>query len=226
MCREQPAVGVGVKQGPGPGLRIGVVADTHVGEFIDVLPPQVPRILAGCDLILHAGDLSCHEVIADLARIAPVVAIRGDHDLPGGPLLPATAVVTTGEWRIGLVHGRRRWSDALVVAAHAAAGRRIRWDAGRLKAMSRATGPVDAVVFGHWHEAVIAHVNGVLVFSPGAVCPWGSLEGGRAPRAGTAGVADRVVRRYRRQLGADAMRASVGILHVDPAGIRAQVIPL
>lgn len=207
-------------------MRIGVVADTHVGEFLDGLPPQVPHVLAGCDLILHAGDLSSDEVITDLQRIAPVVAVRGDHDLPGGAPLAARAVVTVGEWRIGLVHGKRRSSDSLVVAAHAIAGRRIPWDAGRLRAMARAAGPVDAVVFGHWHEAVIAHVNGVLVFSPGAVCPWGSLEGGREPRAGAAGVADRLVRRYRRQLGDTAMRPSVGILHVHPTGIRPEVIPL
>ena len=83
---------------------------------------------------------------------------------------------------------------------------------------------VDVVVFGHWHEAVITQVDGVLVMSPGAVCPWGSLHGGRVPGRGLAGIADRVVRRYRRQLGDQAMRPAVGILKVGDGPIRAEVV--
>ncbi len=198
---------------------IGVVADTHVGEFIDELPQWVLDALTGSDLILHAGDLSDGSVIRTLERIAPVVAVRGDHDLPSAPRLPRRAVVQVGGHRIGLIHGKRRSTDALVVAAHAAAGRRIGWDAGRLRAMARSFRDVDAVVFGHWHEAVITHVDGVLVMNPGAVCPWGSLEGGREPRPGAAGVADRAVRRYRMQLGDRAMTPSVGHLTTSPEGI-------
>ena len=92
--------------------------------------------------------------------------------------------------------------------------------------MARAAGPVDCVVYGHWHEPALDRVGGTLVFSPGAVCPWGSLEGGRRPAPGAQGIADRGVRRYRWQLGAAAMTPSVGILEVDEAGIRPRVVPL
>jgi uncharacterized protein len=207
----------------GRAATVGVVADTHVGEFLDVMPEAVRGALAGCDLILHAGDLSDGSVIPALERIAPVVAVRGDHDLPHTPVLPRRAVVSIAGRRIGLTHGARPATDALVVVAHAAAGRRLAFDAGRARAMARAFRDVDAVVFGHWHEPLITHVGGVLVFNPGAVCPWGSLEGGRPPRAGAAGIADRVVRRYRRQLPPGAMRPSIGLLHVGPGGIRAEV---
>ncbi len=203
---------------------VGVVADTHVGEAIDVLPQAVLDALDGSDLILHAGDLSDGSVIPVLEQIAPVVAVRGDHDLPDAPHLPFRAVVHVGDRRIGLVHGKRRSTDALVVTAHAAAGRRIAWDAGRARAMARAFRDVDAVVFGHWHEALITTVGGVLVVNPGAVCPWGTLEGGREPRPGVAGIADRLVRRYRRQLGEDAMRASVARLTVTKDGITAEIV--
>ena len=136
-------------------IRIGVLADTHVGEFLGVLPQVVLDALDGSDLILHAGDLSDGSVIRDLERIAPVVAVRGDHDLPSAPRLPRRAVIQVGRHRIGLIHGKRLGTDALVVVAHAAAGRRIGWDAGRVRAMARAFEGVDAVVFGHWHEALI-----------------------------------------------------------------------
>lgn len=205
---------------------IGVVADTHVGEFLDALPQAVLDALDGSDLILHAGDLSDGSVIRTLEQIAPVIAVRGDHDLPSAPRLPRRAVIQIGHHRIGLIHGKRRATDALVVAAHAAAGRRIPWDAGRVRAMAHSFQNVDAVVFGHWHEALVTHVDGVLVMNPGAVCPWGSLEGGREPRAGAAGVADRVVRRYRRQLGDDVMRPTVGRLDVTGDGLAGRIVPL
>lgn len=207
-------------------MRIGVVGDTHVGEFLERLPESVLGVLSGCELILHTGDLSDGSVIPALERIAPVVAVRGDHDLPSAPRLPSRVVVAVAGHRIGLTHGARPWSDVLVVVAHVLARRRIAFDAGRARAMARVFDDVDAVVFGHWHEAVIQDVDGVLVFSPGAVCPWGSLEGGHAPRPGAAGIADRVVRRYRTQLGEEAMRPSVGILHVDREGIRPEVVAI
>ncbi|MEO2058071.1 MAG: YfcE family phosphodiesterase [Thermoleophilia bacterium] len=205
-----------------------MIADTHVGEFLDQLPHAALHALAGSDLILHAGDLSDESVIPALERIAPVVAVHGDHDLPSAPDLPRRAVVQAGGLRIGLVHGRRTAADIAVITAHWAARRRLRFDMGRARSMARAFRghDVDVVVFGHWHEAVITHAGGVLVFSPGAVCPWGSLQGGRLPRPGPAGVADRVVRRYRQQLGDAAMRSSVGRLVTGPLGVHAEVVPL
>ena len=96
--------------------------------------------------------------------------------------------------------------DASVVTAAVAARRNLRYRAGIGRALARRFGPVDAIVHGHWHEPVAARAGGVLLYSPGAVCPWGSLEGGRAPRPGAKGVADRAVRRFRTQLGPEAMR--------------------
>jgi putative phosphoesterase len=191
------------------------------------MPEGVGRALAGCDLILHAGDLSVPAVIDDLAAIAPVVAVRGDHDRLSGLDLPERALVTVRGRRIGLVHGKRAFAlDSAVITAHVLAGRRLRWRARLAPAMARALGPVDCVVYGHWHEPAVDRVGATLVFSPGAVCPWGSLEGGRRPARGAQGIADRGVRRYRWQLGAEAMTPSVGLLEIDDSGIRPRVISL
>jgi putative phosphoesterase len=187
----------------------------------------VLEALEGCDLILHAGDLSVPSVLNDLEQVAPVVAVRGDHDQLSGLRLPKSTVVVAGGHRIGLTHGDRFGPiDASVVTASVAAGRNLRYRAGLGRALRRRFGPVDAIVYGHWHEPVAAQAGGVLLFSPGAVCPWGSLEGGRAPRPGRKGIADRAVRRFRAQLGAEAMRPSVGVLEVGSGGIRPRTIPL
>ena len=206
---------------------MGVVADSHVGEYLDAMPDEVLELLRPCELILHAGDLSVPGVIDELAQVAPVVAVRGDHDRLGDLALPRTAVVSVRGRRIGLTHGRRAWAlDAAVITAHVLAGRRLRWRAGLHPALVREVGPVDCVVYGHWHEPVAERVGGALVFSPGAVCPWGSLQGGRPPARGARGVADRGVRRYRQQLGREAMTPSVGLIEVDEAGVRPRVVRL
>lgn len=207
--------------------RIGVVADSHVGEFMVALPDGVFSALEGCDLILHAGDLSVPSVLDDLEVLAPVVAVRGDHDRLAGLALPETAVVAAGGHRIGLVHGDRgRLVDTSVVIAGLAARRDVAYRGGLRRALRRRLGPVDAIVHGHWHEPVSAVRDGLLVFSPGAVCPWGSLHDGAAPRAGAAGVADRAVRRFRRQLGPAAMCPRVGLLEVGSGGIRPTTVPI
>ena len=207
--------------------RVGVVADTHVGEYLDALPAGVAKALDGCELILHVGDISVPSVLDELGRLAPVVAVRGDHDRPDGLALPRTAVVTVAGHRIGLTHGRRFLPlDLTVIAAHVIAGRKLRWRANLHRALLQRVGPVDCLVYGHWHEPVMEHVGDTLVFSPGAVCPWGNLQNGRRPRPGIKGIGDRGVRRYRMQLGREAMRPSVGILEVGPSGITATVVPV
>jgi putative phosphoesterase len=65
-------------------VRIGVLADTHVGEHLPALPPEVLERFDGVDLIVHAGDVAVPRVLEELAEGAPVAAVRGNHDR--GPL--------------------------------------------------------------------------------------------------------------------------------------------
>ena len=55
--------------------RVGLISDTH-----GLLRPQVLDFLRGSDLILHAGDLCDTALLDELARIAPVTAVRGNND--------------------------------------------------------------------------------------------------------------------------------------------------
>ena len=61
--------------------RIGVVADTHCPEFAERLPDRLFDALRDVDLIVHAGDVNGPDTLAQLSRIAPVEAVRGDHDV-------------------------------------------------------------------------------------------------------------------------------------------------
>jgi len=56
-------------------FRIGVLSDTH--SFFD---PRIASYFGECDEIWHAGDIGDYELIIDLNRIAPVVAVYGNID--------------------------------------------------------------------------------------------------------------------------------------------------
>jgi uncharacterized protein len=65
-------------------MRIGVLADTH-----GLLRPRVLELLAGCQVLLHAGDVGDPAVLAGLAALAPVHAVRGNVDHGALAALPA-----------------------------------------------------------------------------------------------------------------------------------------
>src|SRR3982750_1489036 len=71
---------------------IGLISDTH-----GLLRPEALRALTGCDLIVHAGDIGRPEILDDLGRVAPVVAVRGNVDKGGwAEALPLNTVVDPG----------------------------------------------------------------------------------------------------------------------------------
>ena len=127
----------------GGGKRVGVIADTH-----GLLRPQARAALAGCDLIVHAGDVGSLEVLQELESVAPVVAVRGNVDVqPWASGFPETRVVEAG--------------GALLYVLH---------DLERLDLDPAAAG-MAAVVSGHTHHAVIEERGGVLYVNPGSAGP-------------------------------------------------------
>lgn len=81
-------------------IEIGVISDTH-GH----LTAAACEALAGVALILHAGDLDTPEVLARLAKIAPVQAVRGNMDRhPDLRALPPSRVVEIGGLALYMLH--------------------------------------------------------------------------------------------------------------------------
>lgn len=202
-------------------MRIGVVADTHVRDLLPGLPDEVGEILAGVDLILHAGDVTEPQVLDRLRAIAPVVAVRGNHDRGRhGRALPKRAVVRAGGIRIGVTHGHRRLVPELWAGlASLVLGRPLL--GGFQRAMRRRFGDVDVVVVGHMHVHMHATVDGALVFSPGAVYVAENDPGFRwdTPRG-------HLYRRHRSGLPPEAVAPAVGIIETGPDGPTARAIPL
>jgi putative phosphoesterase len=187
------------------------------------MPAWVEESLTGCDLILHAGDLSVPGVLDRLDTIAPVRAVRGDHDVDADALPESLVVVAAGQ-RIGLVHGS--WSsgwDAAAVARAVITGDRT-WQPRLEAELRQRLGAVDAVVYGHWHIPRIATAGSTLMVCPGAVCPGGALgPGDPLPRSAHAPI-DVAVRTFRRRMHADQHRPAIAMLDVGSSGIRAHHI--
>lgn len=122
---------------------VGVISDTH-----GLVRPEAEQALAGCDLIIHAGDVGGIEVIRKLRRIAPVAAVRGNMDQGmWATHLPVTKAVEVG--------------DCLFYALHVL---------GHLDLDPAAAG-VCCVIFGHTHRPLIERDDGILYFNPGSAGP-------------------------------------------------------
>jgi putative phosphoesterase len=152
-----------------PVVRIGVVADTHCPEFLDELPVGLLEGLGEVDLILHAGDVGGQATLDQLRRIAPVEAVRGDHDgrMAG---LPLSREVVVGGRRIVIVHGNRTRLIEEPVTLLGTLSLGLAWPAVGLPAYLKRRHPrADVIVYGHTHRARADLLGETLVFNPGAV---------------------------------------------------------
>ena len=81
-------------------MRIGLVSDTH-----GLVEPKLAPLFAGCDAIVHAGDVVKPPVLEVLAAIAPLTVVRGNND--AGALLdhlPEVAFLAIGPLTALVVH--------------------------------------------------------------------------------------------------------------------------
>ena len=132
--------------------RLALIADTHIRNGKPVLPDRCIEALTAADLIVHAGDLVTPEALAALVALGtPVVAVRGNVDVPGLELvLPETHILT--------LHG------ACIAVVHDAGPAR-----GRLDRLRNRFPGSDAVVFGHSHVPEHATADdGFQIFNPGS----------------------------------------------------------
>lgn len=121
-------------------VRIGLISDTH-----GLLRPEAVAFLRGCDHIVHAGDIGDERILAELSRLAPVVAVRGNNDHGAwAEALAETEVVRFGEVVVRVIH-----------------------DLAQLAPDPRAAG-VRVVVSGHSHKPSVERRDGVLHVNPGS----------------------------------------------------------
>jgi putative phosphoesterase len=122
---------------------VGVISDTH-----GLLRPEAIAALAGSDLILHAGDVGGPEILARLAAIAPVIAVRGNNDrAPWAFEVPESIALEIAGAPTFMLH-----------------------DAGSLDFEPAERG-VAIVVAGHSHRPLVVRRDGALWINPGSAGP-------------------------------------------------------
>lgn len=200
------------------------MADTHCPEFLDELPAALLEGLHGVDLILHAGDVGGPSTLARLREVAPVEAVRGDHD-GTMPELPLCLVVAAGGRRLVVVHGNRTRLIEEPATLLGTLSLGTVWVAAGLPGHLKRLHPdADVILYGHTHKARTDLVGGTLVFNPGAVYQVTEAEARRrlARRPGWFEWTWLQVIRHRM----DRPVPSYGVLEVGPDGVRARVYPL
>ena len=204
--------------------RIGVISDTHCPEFMDRLPDGVFTALRGVDLILHAGDVTRQSTLDALAAIAPVEAVRGDHDRDL-PELPLWRELTVEGRRIVVAHGNRsRWVEEPNTLLWTLSLGYFRPHGGLPRALRRRFPHADVIVFGHTHNAQMRKVGGAMLFNPGGVHQW-NTDTTRRRLSQKPGWFEwswlQVARHIRRPAP-----PSVGILEIDADGIVPRIVEL
>ncbi|MDO5822950.1 metallophosphoesterase [Methanobrevibacter sp.] len=132
-------------------MLIGLISDTHIPDRAKEIPQKVIDSFKDVELILHAGDLTSPEVIEELEKIAPVMAVQGNMDRVNGIKLPKARIIEVEELRIGLVHGEVY----------------PRADTQQLLYLARELN-ADILVSGHSHQPKIEQIENVLLLNPGS----------------------------------------------------------
>ena len=149
-------------------MKIGLISDTHVPSMGKEPPQQVIPAFEGVDLILHAGDVYTQECIEWLERIAPVESTLSffASGAEAAPRVSPPAVVEVDGHSIGLVHKLEMMPEDVfpgAISQEFPAGQSIPAELERVFGR-----PVDIVVFGYTHEAMIETHEGVLFVNPGS----------------------------------------------------------
>jgi putative phosphoesterase len=124
-------------------LIIGVLSDTH-----GLLRDETLDALAGCSLILHAGDIGDPSVLHGLEDIAPVVAVRGNTDMsPWSRHISHNELVEFHGFSFYILH------DLMELDLDPQAAQ------------------LNAVISGHTHRPLIDDRQGILFLNPGSAGP-------------------------------------------------------
>ena len=149
-------------------LTIGVIADTHVPDRVRELDPQVLQVFGAANVavILHAGDITGPQVLAQLERVAPVYAVGGNRDWVLLGRLPAERRLSFEGVSIGMAHGHGGWKKYLRDKPYFY---RYGYRHERLLPRLQAAFPdVQVIIFGHGHTPLNRWENGQLLFNPGS----------------------------------------------------------
>ena len=121
-------------------LRIGLISDTH-----GLLRPEALDFLAGCDHIVHGGDIGGPDILERLGAIAPLTVVRGNNDTAvWARSIPDTARLALGGVSLYVLHDLKTLDIDPVASG------------------------VRVLLSGHSHKPACSERGGVLYVNPGS----------------------------------------------------------
>jgi putative phosphoesterase len=134
-------------------MRVAVLADTH-WKGAESVPQRVLELVQDADVIIHAGDLKCEQVLNSLGEgEKQVLAVRGNNfDLDLAPR-PDVRVENLDGFRVGIAH------DIGTVNQFADYVKKPEDIFGE---------KVDCVIFGQTHHPFFDVLHGVPFINPGS----------------------------------------------------------
>ena len=118
-------------------MKIGILSDTH-----GLLRPEVLDALAGCEAILHGGDIDRQEILDRLRAVAPVHAVRGNADGGWAEGIPVCLELHLAGFHICMAHKKKDLPEDLSA--------------------------FDLAVFGHSHRFEECRAGSTLLLNPGS----------------------------------------------------------
>ena len=134
-------------------MRIGVIADTHIPDRADSIPPKILEEFKHVDMIIHAGDLVDLKVMEQLKSICKNVrAVWGNMDpYEVRKEIPEKQVFEVAGFKIAVMHG---WGTPATLTE-------------LLGNIFKNEHP-DIIIFGHAHCAFNEKRQDILYFNPGS----------------------------------------------------------
>ncbi len=150
-------------------MKIGVISDTHIPSMGPAPPDQVIKAFEGVDLIVHAGDIYADSALEWLGRIAPVESAKSRFAAvaEGAPRTGTTLVLELEGRKVGVVHKL----ELLPIVDEIYPGSLSKYpdDQDLTDELVAIFGePVDIVIFGYTHEAMVETFRDVLFVNPGS----------------------------------------------------------
>ncbi len=133
-------------------MRIAILADTHFKKNSGQLERLAVR-LSQTDLVIHAGDYCSYWVVDYLRTNYNFIGVWGNVDDKAiKDSLPEKEILSVDSYRIGIIHGHGKQKTTIERAVHA-----FIHDS------------VDAIIFGHSHQPLIASKNKIIMLNPGSL---------------------------------------------------------
>ncbi|MCD6571059.1 MAG: metallophosphoesterase [Deltaproteobacteria bacterium] len=131
--------------------KIGIISDTHLKKPNDLIKRIALQYFSDVDLIIHAGDMVRLCVLDPFFETEKdIIAVSGNMDYPEvSDSFPLKQTIEIEDIRIGIIHG---WGDPYGMRA------RIKQEFSE----------VDAIIYGHTHQAFSGKEDNVFFFNPGS----------------------------------------------------------